>query len=412
MNTFRTFQVVSVHTNVHTTHVATVFKNNNSPYWKARFTNAAGTRVSRSTKSTSKREAKKIAERFEANEMADQKDSLTLSTAFGKILQRVIREAEAGKLGLAKAESYVREIHKIANPDFEQTSLESFWEKWIEEQEPHVSTSTLNGYRQDRTLLSESFKPSTLRGNLSNITTEQIQKVVQKTHTSGRKGATVNKALASLRRVMETALTRGLVTQNPAKTVRSLKETDSSKRAPFTPEEIERIINLDGIDDEWRGAIILAAHSGLRCGDVVRLCSEDIKKGIVTVMPEKTARTQKVVRLPLTQDSLAWLGDRKGSLFPSLLEQKKATRSMQFISIMEKAGVPRCVRGAGGAEHSRSFHCLRHSFTSWLADAGVPEEVRQSLTGHSSSRIHQNYTHFDSAPLEAIKKLPSLNSKN
>ena len=122
MNTFRTFQVVSVHTNVHTTHVATVFKNNNSPYWKARFTNAAGTRVSRSTKSTSKREAKKIAERFEANEMADQNDSLTLSTAFGKILQRVIREAEAGKLGLAKAESYVREIHKIANPDFEETS--------------------------------------------------------------------------------------------------------------------------------------------------------------------------------------------------------------------------------------------------------------------------------------------------
>jgi len=412
VNTFRTFQVVSVHTNVHTTHVATVFKNNNSPYWKARFTNAAGTRVSRSTKSTSKREAKKIAERFEANEMADQKDSLTLSTAFGKILQRVIREAEAGKLGLAKAESYVREIHKIANPDFEETSLESFWEKWIEEQEPHVSTSTLNGYRQDRTLLSESFKPSTLRGNLSNITTEQIQKAVQKTHKSGRKGATVNKALASLRRVMETALTRGLVTQNPAKTVRSLKETDSSKRAPFTLEEIERIINLDGIDDEWRGAIILAVHTGLRCGDVVRLCSEDIKKGIVTVMPEKTARTQKVVRLPLTQDSLAWLGDRKGSLFPSLLEQKKATRSMQFISIMEKAGVPRLVRGAGGAELSRSFHCLRHSFTSWLANAGVPEEVRQSLTGHSSSRIHQNYTHFDSAPVEAIKKLPSLHADN
>ena len=211
---------------------------------------------------------------------------------------------------------------------------------------------------------------------------------------------------------METALTRGLVTQNPAKTVRSLKQTDSSQRAPFSSEEIEKIINLDSIDDEWRGAIILAAHSGLRCGDVVRLCSEDIKKGIVTVMPEKTARTQKVVRLPLTQDFLAWLGDRKGSLFPSLLEQKKATRSMQFISIMEKAGVPRCVRGAGVAELSRSFHCLRHSFTSWLADAGVPEEVRQSLTGHSSSRIHQNYTHFDSAPVEAIKKLPSFNTDN
>ena len=412
MNTFRLIQVVSVHTTVHTTLMATVFKNKESPYWKARWFNAEGKRVSQSTQTTSKREAKKIAERFEANDTADQKDSLTLSTAFGKILQRVIREAEAGKLGLAEADSYIREIHKIANPDFEEISLESFWGKWIEEQEPHVVASTLNGYRQDRALLSECFTSSTLKGNLSNVTTEQIQKAVQKAHKSGRRGATVNKALASLRRVMETALTRGLVTQNHAKTARSLKQTDSSQRAPFSPEEIEKIINLDSIDDEWRGAIILAAHSGLRCGDVVRLCREDIKKGIVTVMPEKTARTQKVVRLPLTQDFLAWLGDRKGSLFPSLLEQKKATRSMQFISIMEKAGVPRCVRGAGGAEHSRSFHCLRHSFTSWLADAGVPEEVRQSLTGHSSSRIHQNYTHFDSAPVEAIKKLPSFNTDN
>ena len=85
-----------------------------------------------------------------------------LSTAFGKILQRVIREAEAGKLGLAEAESYVREIHKIANPEFEETSLETFWAKWINEQEPHVSTSTLNGYRQDRTLFSESFSFSAM----------------------------------------------------------------------------------------------------------------------------------------------------------------------------------------------------------------------------------------------------------
>ncbi|MEJ6578473.1 MAG: tyrosine-type recombinase/integrase [Akkermansiaceae bacterium] len=388
--------------------MATVFKNSNSPYWKARFINAEGTRVSLSTKSKSKREAKKIAERFEANEIADQKDSLMLSTAFGKILQRVIREAEAGKLGLAEAESYVREIHKIANPEFEETSLETFWAKWINEQEPHVSTSTLNGYRQDRALLSAAFTTSTIRGNISTLSTEQIQDAVQKAHKSGRKAATANKALASLRRVMEAALTRGLIIQNPAKAVRSLKETDSSKRAPFTPEEIGKMINLDVIDDEWRGAIILAAHSGLRCGDVVRLCSEDIEKGIATTMPEKTARTQKVIRIPLSQDFLTWLGGRQGALFPTLSKQKKGTTSSQFRRIMELAGVPRFVRGVSGLECSRSFHSLRHSFTSWLADAGVSSEVRQSLTGHSSSRIHQNYTHFDNAPVEAIKKLPSF----
>ncbi|MDB4624396.1 tyrosine-type recombinase/integrase [Akkermansiaceae bacterium] len=391
--------------------MATVFRNDNSPYWKARYLNAQGKRVSRSTKTKSKREAKKIAEQFEAGEKTNKNESLGLSVAYGKILQRVIREAEAGKLGLAEAQSYVREIHKIANPEFEETSLDSFWNKWINEQEPHVSSSTFKGYRQDYELLSKSFGRGQVTGNISVLLTEHVEKAVHKAHKSGRKAATVNKALGSLRRVMESALTRGLITKNPAKAVRSLKEADSSIRAPFSLKEVNRILQLQDISKEWRGAIILAAHSGLRCGDVVRLCSDDIKDGVATIMPEKTSRMQRVIRIPLSEDFLAWLEGREGEIFPTLSKQKKGTTSSQFLRLMEKAGVARTVKGVGRMECSRSFHCLRHSFTSWLADAGVPEEVRQNLTGHSSSRIHQNYTHFDSAPVEAIKKLPSLKSE-
>jgi hypothetical protein len=32
---------------------------------------------------------------------------------------------------------------------------------------------------------------------------------------------------------------------------------------------------------------------------------------------------------------------------------------------------------------------LRHSFTSLLANAGVPEEVRMALTGHKERAVHQ-----------------------
>ena len=199
--------------------MATVFKNDNSPYWKARFTNAKGKRVSRSTKTSSKREAKKIAEQFEADERTHKNEALGLSVAYGKILQRVIREAEAGMLGLAEAQSYVKEIHKIANPEFEETSLNSFWKKWISEQEPHVSLSTFRGYHQDYELLSQSFGRGQATGSISALLTEHVEKAVHKAHKSGRKVATVNKALGSLRRVMESALTRGLITKNPAKVV-------------------------------------------------------------------------------------------------------------------------------------------------------------------------------------------------
>jgi site-specific recombinase XerD len=54
-----------------------------------------------------------------------------------------------------------------------------------------------------------------------------------------------------------------------------------------------------------------------------------------------------------------------------------------------------------------SFHSLRHSFTSILANAGVPEELQMALTGHKERSVHQRYTHQELQRLaEAIGTLP------
>ena len=45
-----------------------------------------------------------------------------------------------------------------------------------------------------------------------------------------------------------------------------------------------------------------------------------------------------------------------------------------------------------------SFHSLRHSFTSAMANANVPAEIRQKLTGHADSKSHATYTHHELAP--------------
>ena len=56
-----------------------------------------------------------------------------------------------------------------------------------------------------------------------------------------------------------------------------------------------------------------------------------------------------------------------------------------------------------------SFHSLRHTFTSTLANAGIPVEVRLKLTGHSDAATHQKYTHLELQPLQAaIATLPSV----
>ena len=57
----------------------------------------------------------------------------------------------------------------------------------------------------------------------------------------------------------------------------------------------------------------------------------------------------------------------------------------------------------------RTFHALRHSFTSALANKNVASELRMKLTGHKTEGEHQKYTHHEMDNLRAaVKKIPSL----
>jgi integrase len=68
------------------------------------------------------------------------------------------------------------------------------------------------------------------------------------------------------------------------------------------------------------------------------------------------------------------------------------------------------VKGAGKRMISRrTFHALRHSFTSALANQNVAPELRMKLTGHKTEGEHRKYTHHEMDNLRAaVKKIPSL----
>ena len=79
---------------------------------------------------------------------------------------------------------------------------------------------------------------------------------------------------------------------------------------------------------------------------------------------------------------------------------------MSFKRLMERAGiddgVARKKDGKLGRNVSRlSFHSLRHSFNSAMANANVPLEIRQKLTGHASQDMKKNYTHLE---LEMVRR--------
>ncbi|MBX3743493.1 MAG: site-specific integrase [Akkermansiaceae bacterium] len=388
--------------------MATLYKRPGGETWIAKFKTSDGIRTSRDTGCSGKREAQRIAAGFETEERDSARKASTLPRAFARIIETAAREAAAGELTLSRAEELVTRLHRLSNPNFRVVSLANHLENWIQQQKPNVSVSTAGVYADMKRHVTNALGPKTSAAAVGDLTTIQIQKALAKLKESGLKGSTVNMVLAALRRALHTAVTAGLANANAATGIKPLPQDDSTERAPFTAEEVRRMIDHPQTSTEWQGAILVAAHTGLRLGDVVSLSREHIDGTKIVIRPQKTKRSKKTITVPLTPPCLAWIAGKQGHLFPVLSKRVPGTLSTTFTRIMKSAGVPRDVVLPGGIKARRSFHSLRHTFASWLAEADVHADVRQKLTGHGSSKIHAKYTHHDEALDRAISVLPDL----
>ncbi|MDA7881043.1 tyrosine-type recombinase/integrase [Akkermansiaceae bacterium] len=377
--------------------------------WKG----ANGKQIRRSTGLTSKREAQKRANEWESNDLKTKVDQTGVQREFTRILETGMREAEGGDLTLSRLEELLNRAHRIANPDYREVSVGSWYSEWSSQQAAYVSDSTQNGYRNDFDLLKEALGSKKFALPLRELTSEDVRKAIAKAHKD-RTASTVNKALSSFRRAIDAALAENLVSSNVVKQVRPLKKTDSTKRAPFTLDEVRTLLNSAKTDknfterkiaDEWVGFITLGAHTGLRASDLCKLTRKNVSGDSIELVVGKTGKTLKV---PLSPPCIGWIGKKRGAFFKKLALQPGGTTSTQFTNLMKKAGVPRDIVRAGDQTARRSFHSLRHTFTSWLANQDIHADVRQKLTGHSSAGIHALYTHHDESLVKAIETLPAL----
>ena len=165
---------------------------------------------------------------------------------------------------------------------------------------------------------------------------------------------------------------------------------------------------------------MLGYFAGARLTDCVHMKWENIQ-------PEKNQleyqqkKTGKNVPVPLHLNLIEHLNfisafGTKGFLCPKLAGKSPGGKhglSEGFKRIVVKAGIdPMAVKGKGIRNFTkRTFHSLRHSFNSVLANNGVAEEVRRKLTGHSSPMMNQKYTHLEMDTLKgAMDSFPLFGS--
>lgn len=341
----------------------------------------------------------------------------TAAMAVALEFERAAKLGRAGNLVEAQARKVVADIMERAGGEetLRAPSVDKFLNQWLASKVAKKSEGTSTRYGVAVTDFLASLGNRTTKP-LTSLTTGDVERFLNYRTEKGLAPQTLVLDIKIIGAAFNAARRQGLIATNPAEAV-ELPKGKSMERGTFTPAEVKMLV--DAAEGEWKTLILLAYFTGARMGDCCRMAWTDVDLGESKITYTQ-AKTDEKVTMPLHEDLLAHLDTLAGTdkpeefLMPKTANLKSGGRkglSETFKLIMRDAGLDAGkVKKAGVRQLSRrTFHALRHSFNSAMANAGVSQEVRMKLTGHKTESVNRGYTHHELEPLRAaIKKIPSL----
>lgn len=371
-----------------------------SRYWWASFYGPDGRQVFRSTKCENRDDAMQVLAKWEG---------LSNRARAGVLTEEQVRRVAADLYLRATGETVRRQ------------TVKEFLEGWAKRKELEVADASAVEYRRVAQGFIASIGSRSDK-DVSLVTPAQVTR--WRDDLAGRLAAgTVNKQLKILRGAWNQAAREGLVASNSfaaVQIVRARKTFKTTRRA-FTLPEMRRI--LAAASGEWRGIILFGLYTGQRLSDITSLAWNQIDtvEGVVRFV---TAKTGAVLDIPLAGPLVDWLGtvavpkSATAPIFPVANAASVSQNSKTFAKILVAAGLRKELPDHKAHKQGRSsrreasevtFHCLRHTATSLLKNAGVSDVVAREIIGHKTEAISRIYTHIEGKTMKrAIAALPDL----
>ena len=311
---------------------------------------------------------------------------------------RTRREAERA------ADTHTRGINDGAHRPLATITLKDFWESYFEpEILPTLKYSTRELYQ---ILARKHLLPGLGAQKLCDVSRLQVQQFIGQKQREQYAPQTLAHFRNLLSKLFGTARRWGWMDANPAA---DLDLPAMERRRPKRFLSLDEISKLaSALAEPVRTIFLLGTLTGLRIGELLALEVEDVdfRRTMVSVRRDvyrgqvgtpKTPGSERQVPLAsfLVPVLTHWLTLRPAGsawLFPSA-----AGTPLRDRNLMRRHLWPACAR----LRIPRfGWHSLRHTFSTYNGDAGVPVPVLQSLLGHSSPEMTMIYTH----PLEDKKR--------
>lgn len=229
----------------------------------------------------------------------------------------------------------------------------------------------------------EWIKDATRSTRLSDLTLDSVERALSLLQAEGLSARTVNHHGGSVRAFLGWCVKSGRLESNPLRFLpKQVEATDRRRvRRALTDEEVDRLLAIA----ERRGRklwYMLALWAGLRLSElkVATWGDVDFRRGVLVVRHGKANRVDEVPIHPELAPELLRARpqdfQRTARIFPTAVTN--ATRRKDFV----RAGIPEIDEDGLHAD----LHSLRTTLGTKLARAGVAPQVAQQIMRHSDYR--------------------------
>ncbi len=278
----------------------------------------------------------------------------------------------------------------------------SFLDFARQELELRKSRIDFRTYQQNKFTLDklQSFMPKI---SFSDLSIELVQKyqAFEAGEKYGNADNTINKTLSTWKLYLNAAKRKGIRFNNPFEHIRMSKVTPH--KVALTRDELITLVRYfqhPECKDTHRHLLryfLFSCANGIRVSDIVKLRWEHISNNLITIMPHKTRRKLKTIKIPISDFEL--------SLLPPYDEKSKTVFDCYAAAVSN-----RYLKEIAKSEHCKikkklTYHISRHTFATLFLEQGGRIEVLQDLMGHSEISTTMIYTHIsDKRKMEQKKE--------
>ena len=293
--------------------MASIYKRSEATTWQCQFyvtdaTSGEIRKIRKSTGHTNKKKAQALADEMERNGKSVVEAGSDRAQRAKSLLAEAVAEIERETFTAPTARKYLSKLLAIATgEELASYTLETWIDEWMRRKGRDSSKSTMARYKGHTEALLLWLGLDRSKKPLESLTALDARRWREELQDEGRAGKTVLAYMKDAGAVYRAAIREGLVSFNPFTALEAIDTSDSLDRKPFTSQEVAALMEA-APSPEWRGLILVAAFTGLRLGDAARLswASVDLETKRITLIPSKTKKKKREVRIPIQPDLLAF----------------------------------------------------------------------------------------------------------